>query len=51
MRALRGFGYDVPKGTVGRVVRVLDRDRHGGEVGTPRKRTRHEDTNADADVE
>jgi hypothetical protein len=40
VRALRGFGYEVPKGTVGRVVSVLDRDR---DTGTPRKRARNGD--------
>jgi hypothetical protein len=50
---LRGFGYEVPRGTVGRVVRVLNSDRHGEEIGTPRKRARngHEDMNGDGAVE
>jgi hypothetical protein len=44
VRALRGFGYEVPKGTVDRVVSVLDRDRDGDrDIGTPRKRARNGD--------
>jgi hypothetical protein len=42
VRALRGFGYEVPKGTVGRVVSVLDRDRDR-DIRTPRKRARNGD--------